>query len=282
VTTKPFVKWAGGKGQLLPDLRRHLPETFAGAGPDFGRYFEPFVGAGAFFFHLYQEAYLENGATLGDMNPHLINAYEVVRDDVDDLIGQLRMAKEAHSEEFYYKTRAEFGEGNSLLRAAQFIYLLKTCFNGLWRVNGKTGAYNVPMGAYKNPGICDEETLRACSQALQGVNLLTSDFSVTVERAERGDFVYFDPPYVPVSADSNFTSYTADGFGMLQQVQLRDCALALKARGVHVLLSNADHPDVRALYRYKDFGFEMERIEARRSINSKSEKRGKVGELLIW
>lgn len=270
MSAEPFIKWAGGKRQLLPELRKHRPEMFR-------RYFEPFIGGAALFFDLEPTG----GAILGDMNPHLVNAYEVVRDEVDALIHKLLQYKEQHCEEFYYDVRDVIFDGDDVTRAANFIYLNKTGYNGLYRVN-RDGGYNVPFGRHKNPGIFEPDNLRACSQALQGVRVMANGFQVTVEQAERGDFVYFDPPYVPVGGEADFTSYTADGFTLQDQARLRDCALELKKRGVFVLLSNSDTPQVRQLYRHKDFGFEMRRIEAKRAINSSVDKRGPVGELLIW
>ena len=254
-----------------------MPESF-------GAYYEPFIGGGALFFDTCSSISVEarvNRIFLGDMNSHLINTYEVVRDDLGALVPLLQQYKEQHCEDFYYEIRDHIFDGDDVTRAANFIYLNKTGFNGLYRVN-KSGGYNVPFGRHKNPGIFDLDVLQACHAALQGVHLAVTDYKVTVESADRGDFVYFDPPYVPAGANSDFVSYTSDGFGDLDQAQLRDTVLALKSRGVRVLLSNSDTEEVRRLYRYKDYGFEMERVEATRSINSDATKRGAVGELLIW
>ena len=160
--------------------------------------------------------------------------------------------------------------------AARFIYLNRTCFNGLYRVN-KKGMFNVPFGAYTNPTICDEENLRAVSEALRGTKIISANFEATLETAKRGDVVYCDPPYLPVSITANFTTYTVGGFGLVDQTRLRDVAKALDARGVHVLLSNSDTPLVRKLYK----GFRIEEVQAPRRVNSKAGKRGNVGELLI-
>jgi DNA adenine methylase len=270
---KPFLKWAGGKRQLLPELLKHVP-------PHFDHYYEPFVGGGALFFALQPQP-----ATLGDSNLHLIAAYKGVRDNVEDVIKFLALHAKRHNKTYYYATRAALVDtstgrpvGALPNVAARVIYINRTCFNGLWRVN-KAGGYNVPMGDYKNPAICDAVGLRACSRALQGVTLVHKDFAETVADAEKGDFVYFDPPYAPTSGTADFVSYTRDGFDGEDQWRLRDVAFDLKRRGVGVLLSNADTPGVRKVYRS---GFEMRRVEAKRAINSKADRRGAVGELLIW
>lgn len=269
---KPFVKWAGGKRQLLPELLKRVP-------PKFGRYFEPFVGGGALFFTLAAQGGIE--AALGDANVALMRTYRAVRDDVERVILLLREHKLAHSEEHYYTQRV-LGFNNDDGAEARFIYLNRTGFNGLYRVN-RLGRFNVPYGRYTNPTICDADNLRACSRALRGVRLAEgSDFewigwSDTFGAAKR-DFVYFDPPYWPASGTADFTAYTADGFGPKEQTRLRDTALRLKARGVHVMLSNADVEPVRKLYAK---GFKIERVEARRNINSRADRRGAVGEVII-
>lgn len=270
----PFLKWAGGKRQLLPEIRKHVPQKF-------GRYFEPFVGAGAVFFDLFGRTHsasevvvrLESPAVIGDSNVELMETYHAVQRDVEGLIGRLKAHAGKHSEDYYYKVRAQTG-GHT---GARMIYLNRTGFNGLYRVN-KKGEFNVPFGRYVNPTICDEENLRACSRALHRVRLIPRDFETVVTDVERGDFVYFDCPYWPVSESANFTSYTKDGFGADDQQRLRDCALRLKSRGVHVLLSNANVPPVRRLYAK---GFRLHKVLARRNINSSASRRGAVGELLI-
>ncbi len=267
----PFVKTVGGKRQLLPELRRHVPESF-------GRYFEPFVGGGALFFDLVA-AGRPGPAWLSDTNRDLAIAYGVVKSDVDALVEALRAHAESHARypgPYYYAVRAD-APVDRVAVAARAIYLNKTCFNGLHRVN-RAGKFNVPMGRYVNPAICDEPNLRAVSMALQRAEVHAVDFQ-SAAVAEEGDFVYFDPPYWPASATSHFTGYTADGFTAADQQRLRDVALAMKRRGVRVLLSNADVPPVRALYAD---GFECRRVDARRNVNSKPGKRGVVGELLFW
>lgn len=273
---KPFIKYAGGKSQLLPELEKHIPKTI-------GRYYEPFVGGGAFFYCLCAKQPTDKPleAAMGDSNEELILTYKAVCDKPADLIRTLskyagRYAVEG--EKFYYEARGYNTSGMlKTERAARFIFLNRTCFNGLYRVN-KKGEFNVPHGKYKNPTICDEVTLLTASDALAHTEIWHGDFERTVSTAMRGDFVYFDPPYWPASESADFVSYTKDGFGSADHERLRDCALRLKKKGVHVLLSNADVSAVRKLYK----GFDMRRVEAKRNINSKGGKRGAVGELLIW
>jgi DNA adenine methylase len=267
-TARPILKWVGGKRQLILEINRRVPVNF-------NRYFEPFVGGGALFFDLLAE--LPNMPShLGDANAELIATYTAVRDDVDGVVAALRTHAKQHSEEHFYAVRKQQPRSSASI-AARMIYLNKTCFNGLYRVNRKN-EFNTPIGKYVNPKICDEDNLRACARALARAELTCSDFSSVVAIARAGDFVYFDPPYVPVSATSDFVGFTAAGFGAADQERLVGCARRLKEMGVHVLLSNADLPGVRKLYE----GFDMERVEARRNVNSKSGNRGSVGELLIW
>lgn len=268
---RPFLKWAGGKRQLLPELRKHVPSSFR-------KYVEPFVGGGAFFFDLQPRE-----AILGDVNSALISAYMGVRNLVEGVIRHLERHARLHSKEHYLETRKllvvngqPVGEVSNA--AARTIYVNKTCFNGLWRVNSK-GGFNVPMGDYANPTICDAPGLRAASRALQHTTLLCQDWRKTARLVERGDFVYFDPPYAPVSKTANFVGYASGGFLWIDQVKLMECALQLKAGGAYVLLTNADVPEVRDLYKR---GFEMRRVDANRAINSAGGKRGAVGELIIW
>jgi DNA adenine methylase len=261
---RPFIKWAGGKRQLLPCLLEHAPR-------DTPTYFEPFIGGGALFFALRPRR-----AVLADVNERLIRTYRGVKSNVDEVIRQLR--KLPHTPAFFYGFRQEKIDGGTDADvAAWFIYLNKTGFNGLYRVN-RDNRFNVPFGRYTNPTICDEPTLRACSAALAETELLVEDFAAVVAKAKRGDFVYFDPPYVPLSATSSFTSYTSLGFGETEQTRLRDTARTLKERGVHVLLSNSSAPSVRKLYAD---GFDIAEVSATRMVNSKATARGAVVELLI-
>jgi DNA adenine methylase len=261
---RPFLKWAGGKRQLLPSLLRHAPAKRP-------HYFEPFVGGGALFFALRPRE-----AVLADVNKRLIRAYKGVRKSVDKVIRLLKSYP--HDPTFFYRFReATIDDGTDAEVAAWFIYLNKTGFNGLYRVNRANG-FNVPFGRYANPNICDEPTLRACSAALADADLRVEDFEAVVEKAKHDDFVYFDPPYVPLSPTSSFTSYTSGGFGHAEQIRLRDTARRLKERGVHVLLSNSSAPFVRQLYAE---GFEIVEVSATRLVNSKATARGAIVELLI-
>jgi DNA adenine methylase len=261
---KPFIKWVGGKRQLLPELRARVPVQY-------GHYFEPFVGGGALFFDLLPEC-----ATLCDANERLVRTYKGVRNDVEQVIELL--ASYPHENAFFYELRAVAVDACTDAEvAAWFIYLNRVGFNGLYRVN-QSGGFNVPFGSHKNPTICDADTLRACSRALKSAELRVSDFAASVTEAQAGDLVYFDPPYAPLSATSSFTTYTAGGFGPTEQRRLRDLALELKRRGVHVLLSNSSAPLIRDLYAD---GFHVEEVGARRAVNSKASGRGLVKELLI-
>jgi DNA adenine methylase len=267
---KPFVKWAGGKRQLLPELLKHVPSSFK-------TYYEPFVGGGALFWELMNMTAVAAPfpAALGDSNERLIRAYRGVRDHVEAVIEILKDFR--NDEKTFYEIRAteDIDECADWTVAAWSIYLNKTCYNGLYRVN-KKGRFNAPFGRYANPNICDEGGLRECSRGLQNVLLNVGDFERAVRDAGPGDFVYFDPPYVPVSKTS-FTAYGKDGFGIEDHRRLAGCALELKRRGVHVLLSNSSAPIVRELYE----GFEIIEVEARRSVNSKASGRSAVKEVII-
>jgi DNA adenine methylase len=260
---RPFLKWAGGKRKLLGEIARCVPVTF-------GVYHEPFVGGGALFFDLEHPM-----SIISDANGKLITTYRAVRDDPSGVIGALGAF--SNTSDCYYEVRARnFSVGSPAQRAAEFIYTNRVGFNGLYREN-MAGQMNVPFGRNKDPRICDVENLRAVSAALQDTGIEHDDFSGVLKRAAPGDFVYFDPPYIPVSTTSSFTSYQAGGFGYADQVRLRDVALELKARGVHVLLSNSVAPMVLDLYKT----FEIRTVEAARAINSKAEGRGLVQEVLI-
>jgi DNA adenine methylase len=263
---RPFIKWAGGKRQLLPELRRHVPEHH-------GRYYEPFVGGGALFFELRPSA-----AALTDVNERLIRTYLGVRDDVEHVIELLQRYEQEHEAAFFYRLRdVDIDAQTNAHVAAWFIYLNKVGFNGLYRVN-RQNRFNVPFGRHKNPTICDEATLRACSAALAGATIEKADFEAAVSSAAPGDLVYFDPPYVPLSVTSSFTSYTSSGFDSRAQIRLRDLALDLKRRGVHVLLSNSSAEFVRELYKDE---FTISQVSATRLVNSKAAGRGAITELVI-
>lgn len=269
-TPRPFLKWAGGKSQLLGELRRRI--ALCGS---FGRYYEPFLGGGALFFALAECRKRSKSAFLADSNPDLINVYAVVRDEVDALLEQLRRHKAAHDRDYYYAVRASCPD-DPVEAAARIIYLNRTCFNGLFRKN-RQGQFNVPMGRYANPRIVDEDNLRRCSVALRHAHIRQADFSDAVTDAKRGDLVYFDPPYHPLSPSSSFTSYDTKGFDETDQSRLARVACALRERGVHVLLSNSDTPFIHALYA----DFTIERVYATRSLNSRVSARGRISEVLI-
>lgn len=261
---KPPVKWAGGKGQLIPQFEPLFPKE------KFDLYLEPFVGGGAVFFHL-----LPGKAILIDSNPELVNFYRVVRDSLPELCADL--AKHKNDREYYYRTRALDPETLSPVeRASRFLYLNKTGYNGLWRVNRK-GKHNVPFGRYKNPKILDEENLRLVSLALMRAEIVCGDFSLVLEYACPSAFVYLDPPYQPLSDTANFTSYTADSFGKEDQERLAKLFRELDAKGCMVMLSNSDTPLVRELYA----GYDIQVVRARRAINCRADRRGPVSELVI-
>lgn len=261
---KPFIKWVGGKRQLLPELRKRIPSSF-------GTYHEPFVGGGALFFDLGPSS-----AVLSDANERLVRTYIAIRDRVESVIKILETYP--HSRDFFERLRScRVDNFDHEYVAAWFVYLNKTCFNGLYRVNSR-GVFNAPFGDQANPAICDADNLRACSAALQSVEIRHEHFANVLSRAKTNDLVYFDPPYVPLSASSSFTSYTSEGFDISEQVKLRDVARELKRRGVHVLLSNSSAPLVSTLY---GNDFTIEQIEAGRAINCDGAKRGKVAESIL-
>jgi DNA adenine methylase len=261
---RPFLKWAGGKRQLLPSLRRLAPR-------DASTYFEPFVGGGALFFALQPKR-----AVLADVNERLIRTYKGVKNHVEEVIRQLEGFP--YEPEFFYGFRqVDIDAGTDADVAAWFIYLNRTGFNGLYRVN-RDNRFNVPFGRYVNPTICDKDTLRACSAALARAELLVADFASVVKEAAQGDFVYFDPPYAPLSATSSFTSYTSRGFDHEEQKRLCATVRKLKERRVQVLLSNSSAPSIRELYAD---GFDVTEVSATRLVNSKASARGAIVELLI-
>jgi len=264
----PVVKWVGGKTKLLPELRARMPERI-------GRYYEPFAGGAALFF-----ASAPADAVLGDDNRDLIATYRAIATDVDAVIRRLELHRRHHGESHYYEVRARWNDASvswsAVDRAATFIYLNKTCYNGLWRVN-RSGAFNVPMGRYVDPPICSPDVLRAAATALARAELRHGDFRAAVEDAQRGDFVYFDPPYDPLTKTANFTSYTAGSFGDDQQRALADLARGLVARGVRVMLSNSDTPFIRSIYK----GLKLDRVKCARAINSNASRRGEVDEVVV-
>lgn len=269
----PFIKWAGGKTQLLNQLTTILP-------PRIRTYYEPFIGGGALFFALAQRERFQRAA-INDWNSELVDTYKSIRDFPDDLIELLQGLKAEYQADarvvFHRERDKDPKELTPIVRAARFLFLNRTGFNGLYRVN-KSGRFNVPFGKYDNPRIVDEDNIRACSKVLNNFVVLTSkDFAAVVTEAQPGDCVYFDPPYVPLNPTANFTSYTSNGFTIDDQYRLAACFKQLVERGVAVIASNSDTKTVRDLYD----GFEMHAVEARRNINSKGDKRGPVGELII-
>lgn len=266
VLPRPFLKWAGGKTQLIEQYKPYFPETYT-------NYYEPFLGGGAVFFSLQPKR-----AFLSDINGELINTYCCVKDEVESLITLLQEHQLKHNKDYYYQMRAG-GGGSKLERAARFLYLNKTCFNGLYRENSK-GQFNVPMGKYKNPNICNAELLRSASATLNNsmAEIKIKPFNLIIKRPKNSnDFVYFDPPYYPISSTSNFTAYSKSDFNENDQIQLRNIFSELASKGVKVMLSNSDCSFIRDIYQ----GFNIHTINAFRSINSDVTKRGKITEVLV-
>ena len=267
---RPFLKWVGGKRQLL----RKLLEMVDSVG-SFGRYHEPFLGGGALFFALARANRLRGRTYLSDINPNLIEAYQGLRQNVDDVIRLLKIHKRRHCEDYFYQVRACVPTTQAG-RTARIIYLNKTCFNGLYRENSK-GKFNVPFGRYVNPNICDEENLRGVAATLRNVDIEARDFTAATKLIRRGDLVYFDPPYNPVSKTSGFTDYAKGGFGVDAQEKLARTFAVLAQRGAHVILSNSLTPLMKELY--KDFP--ISEVSAKRSVNSRTDRRGEVMEVLV-
>ncbi len=272
---QPFLKWVGGKAQLLAQFGEFFPTEIT-------RYFEPFIGGGAVFFHL-KHRFPRMRAFLRDINPELINTYRAVRDYPRELMQQL----DAHATEFkaksadyFYFVRAQhhlIGDEKKIVeRAARMIFLNKTCFNGLWRVNAR-GEFNVPVGSNKNPRLYNEENILAASRALESVHLAVQDFRETLNQTWLGDFAYVDPPYYPVSATASFTSYAKEDFGEGEQRELHAVFAESARRGARLMLSNSDTPFIRKLYR----DFQIHTVQARRAINCDGSKRGRVNEVVV-
>lgn len=270
---KPFVKWVGGKRQLLKQFRElglYPPEAFD---PVTNTYYEPFVGGGAVFFDL-----LPRNAELSDLNKELVVTYSVIKNNVDELIVSLK--KHIYEKDYYLKVRAQNVENLPDVEvASRFIFLNRTGFNGLYRVN-KRGQFNVPFGRYNNPVICNEENLRRVSDLLQDVSIKHQDYKKVLQKAQKDDFIYFDPPYFPVSRTASFTSYTSDSFLEKEQKELRDTFVELHKRSCFVMLSNSDTPFINEIYSGIK-GITIHKIRAGRAINSKGSGRGKITEVLI-
>ncbi|MBE9168483.1 DNA adenine methylase [Pleurocapsales cyanobacterium LEGE 06147] len=267
INCRPFVKWAGGKSQLLDELSKRVPAKFS-------RYFEPFVGGGALFFHLQpKEAYLS------DLNPEVVNTYQTIRNKIDELIADLK--SHIHSSEYFYEIRnadrtKDYQKWKDVKKASRFIYLNKTCYNGLYRVNTK-GQFNVPFGKYVNPKIVDEDNFYACHKVLQSAHINLGSFLHIEEIVEKDDFVYFDPPYAPLNQTSNFTGYSRDGFDRSMQKELKNLCDRLTEAGVRFMLSNSSAPTILELYK----NYNIEFIYAARAINSNAKKRGKIAEVIV-
>lgn len=292
VKAKPFLKWAGGKGQLIDTLREYYPKDL---GSTINKYCEPMVGAGAVLFDVINN-YTVDEILINDSNAELMNVYLIVRDNVSELIQLLQQFEKEHlrcddagRKEYYYSQRELYNsvitnkKANATLKAALFIYLNKTCFNGLYRVN-KKGLFNVPMGSYKNPTICDTENLILVSDKLKNVKISRGDYRQTEDFIDENTFVYFDPPYRPLSKTSEFTSYTEAEFNDDEQIKLAGFIKELDKKGAHIIASNSDPKNVDEnddffdeLYKQ----FSINRVSAKRSINRNSKDRGKIKELLI-
>lgn len=269
----PVVKWVGGKRQLLPEIKKYSPKKY-------NTYFEPFVGGGAVLFELQPK-----NAIVNDINKELINLYSVIKNNVDDLIEKLSDTETySNTSDCYYRVREldrepqKYNKMTGVDRAARILYLNKTCYNGLYRVNSM-GEFNSPFGSYKNPNIVNSITLKAVSKYFNESNIkfLNGDFEKTVKNAKKDDFVYFDPPYAPISKTSNFTGYNENGFGENEQIRLKELCDTLDKKSIKFLLSNSDCEFIRELY--KDYNIVT--IKAKRTINSNANNRGAISEVLI-
>ena len=275
ILVSPVLKWVGGKRQLISDIEPLIPESIS-------TYVEPFVGGGAVLFHLQPKK-----AIINDYNQELMNVYQVIKDKPNELIEVLQEHKGLNSEDYFYEIRSldrseNYENMTDVEKAGRVIYLNKTCFNGLFRVN-RAGFFNTPYGKYKNPSIVNEVTIKAVSNYFNSakIKFLTGDYKEALRRLRRGAFVYFDPPYVPISSSSSFTGYTEHGFDYEKQVELRDECLKLHNRGVKFLQSNSYSPEILELYSDQKV-FNIEIVKAKRSINSQVDKRGEISEVLIY
>lgn len=269
----PLIKWLGGKRELLPDLLRYVPRHIK-------TYYEPFMGGAALFWHLASNDRF-TVAYLSDINPELVNLYRVVRDHPHEFMTRLAHTATCYKtapdpEAFYKAKRSSKAPGDSIWKAADFVFLNKTSFNGLMRYN-KKGEFNAPWGKEVDVTFYDPENISACSTLLRGVGIRELPYTWFAPYANEGDFVYFDPPYIPASKSANFASYTAEGFGPEDQKNLAKLFRSLSDKGVSVMLSNSDVPEIRELYE----GFEIKIIQARRAVNSKGDGRGPVNEVLV-
>ena len=268
----PIVKWVGGKRQLLPEIMPLINKKCS-------TYVEPFVGGGAVFFELQPKK-----AIINDYNSELVNVYTVVRDHSEELIEELEKHNRYNNGEYFYMIRAldrseAYDTMSDTEKAARIIYLNKTCYNGLYRVNS-AGQFNSPYGKYKNPNIVNEDSIRAMSRYLQSnkITIRQGDYKEVLKGLRRGAFVYLDPPYMPISLSSSFTGYTENGFSYAQQVTFKEECDKLRKKGISFLQSNSDCPEIRDLYRE----YEIRTVQAKRRINSKGNKRGEINEVLIY
>ena len=263
----------GGKRQLIKQFHELELFPLEKFDPLKNTYYEPFVGGGAVFFEL-----LPKKAELSDLNSELVTAYNVVKNKVDELIESLN--KHIYDKEYFLKVRAEdISKLSDVEIASRFIYLNRTGFNGMYRVN-KKGQFNVPFGKYSNPIICDEENLRNVSKALKNVTIKNQDYKSVLDNAKKGDFIYFDPPYYPLNRTSSFTAYTPESFLEKEQTELRDTFVSLHKRGCYVMLSNSDTPFINELYQGIE-GVMIHKVKAGRAINSKASGRGKITEVVV-
>ena len=292
VKVKPFLKWAGGKGQLLSEVARYYPFNDI----KIRKYAEPFVGGGAVLFDILNKFDLDS-VYISDINPELVNTYQVIKSNVDDLVNVLSVMQDVFipmdtldRKKYYLDKRNDFnnlksGRGGSISieKAALMIFLNRTCFNGLYRVN-KNGGFNVPMGSYKNPVICDEGNLRAVSDKLQNVYIVCGDYRESAGFIDSGTFVYFDPPYRPITETANFTSYTENPFNDPEQVELANFVNDMHRRGAKIVVSNSDPKNQDSDDDFFDklyASHTIRRVEASRMINCNGDARGKIKELLI-
>ena len=275
ILVAPVLKWAGGKRQLLPSIEPFIPKKIS-------TYVEPFVGGGALLFHLQPKK-----AIINDFNKELMNVYQVIRENPDELISLLQKHQKENSEEYYYSVRSldrdkNYNKMPELEKAARILYLNKTCYNGLFRVNS-SGQFNAPYGKYKNPAIVNDITIKAVSNYFNSVNLklMTGDYREALKGLRKDAFVYLDPPYMPISSSANFTGYTESGFDYSKQVELRDECVKLHKKGIKFLQSNSYTKEILELYSDSSM-FKIEVVQAKRSINSKANRRGDIAEVLIY
>ncbi|AND80274.1 DNA adenine methylase [Streptococcus pantholopis] len=275
ILVAPVLKWAGGKRQILPSIEPFIPKKIS-------TYVEPFVGGGALLFHLQPKK-----AIINDFNKELMNVYQVIRENPDELISLLQKHQKENSEEYYYSVRSldrdeDYNKMPEIEKAARILYLNKTCYNGLFRVNS-SGQFNAPYGKYKNPAIVNDITIKAVSNYFNSVNLklMTGDYKNALKGLRKDAFVYLDPPYMPISSSANFTGYTESGFDYSKQVELRDECVKLHKKGIKFLQSNSYTKEILELYS-DSLMFKIEVVQAKRSINSKANKRGDIAEVLIY